>query len=179
MPKGRRDGAGLERFFRALRASVLEAWQSPEGFAYDHVIYNVGYPYRAGDIERALAFAGRKREAESLPPLPRLNKALTASRYPELADEVPEGMSAEGWSAVLHFLDPSYPLATDAAAKALRALGAPLPEKLTPAAYAAYVAAVDRLKEQAPVWAVPETNWYLARVIEVGLESWAENGAPR
>lgn len=174
MPRAKPENGKLGPFFRALRASVLRAWQSPEGYAYDRVIYGVQYPYRAGDVERALAFAGRPGDARALPPLAKLNRGLTASSYPELAEQVPEGMSAAGWSAVVHFLDPSYPLATDKAVAALRALGAPLPEKLTPSSYAAYVAAVDRLKEQAPVWAVPETNWYLARVIEVGLEAWAE-----
>jgi hypothetical protein len=179
LPSGTREGQALRPFFRALRGSVVKAWQSPEGYAYDHVIYSVGYPYREGDIERALAFAGRKAEAPRLPPLARLNRALTASSYPELADEVPEGLSAQGWSAVLHFLDPSYPLATDGAAAALRALGVKLPESLTPRSYAAYVAAVDRLKEAAPAWAVPETNWYLARVLEVGLAAWAGAGGAR
>ena len=176
MPRGRREPRPFDAFFRGLRRDVLRAWTSPEGFAYDRVIYRVGYPYRDGDIERVLAFAGRKDEGAKLPGLPRLNRTLVDSRYPELASEAPAGVSAEAWSAVLHFLDPSYPLATKEAAAALRALGVALPASLTAASYPAYVAAMDLLKEAAPVWAVPETNWYLARVLEVGLEAWAENG---
>lgn len=174
MPKGRREARPHDAFFRALRGSVLKAWSSPEGYAYDHVIYHVGYPYRPGDLDKVLAFVGRRKDGGLLPPLAKLNRKLTLSRYPELAESVPEGVSAEGWSAVLHFLDPSYPLATARALAALRALGANLPASPTPASYPAYVAAVDELKEQAPVWAVPETNWYLARVLEVGLAAFAK-----
>jgi hypothetical protein len=178
LPQGRRSAASA-RFFRALRDGVVRAWTSPEGYAYDRVIYAVAYPYRAGDVARVLAYVGRSAEADALPPLAALNRTLTQSRYPDLADEAPPGVSVEAWSAVLHFLDPSYPLANAQAAQALRAMGERLPEELTPASYAAYVAAVDRLKERAPVWAVPETNWYLARVIEVGLEAFAAAaGAP-
>ncbi len=175
MPKGKREARPHDAFFRALRGSVLKAWSSPEGYAYDHVIYQVGYPYRAGDLDRVLAFVGRRQDGRALPPLGKLNRELTGSRYPELAKAVPEGMSVEGWSAVLHFLDPSYPLWTPRALAALRALGAKLPASPTPRSYPAYVAAVDELKEQAPVWAVPETNWYLARVLEVGLDAFAKS----
>jgi hypothetical protein len=173
LQRGKREERASAPFFRALRESVLKAWTSPQGYAYDRVIYAVGYPYRRGDLERALAFAGRANEAAALPPLAALNAALAASTYPDLAAEAPPGMSAEGWSAVLHFLDPSYPLATKEAAAALRALGARLPDELSAKSYPAYVAAVDALKDEAPMWAVPETNWYLARVIEVGLAAWA------
>ena len=173
MPKGRRKSTREDDFFRALRGSVLEAWTSKDGYAYDHVMYRVGYPYRQGDLDSVLAYVGKREDGRALPPLAKLNRELTKSRYPELAEEVPEGVSVEGWSAVLHFLDPSYPLATPGALAALRALGAKLPASATPASYPAYVAAVDELKEKAPVWAVPETNWYLARVLEVGLEAFA------
>ena len=173
MPRARREGARFDAFFRSLRASTLEAWISRDGFAYDRVIYSVGYPYRQGDMARVLAFAGRPRDEGALPPLKALNRTLTASVYPELASNAPEHVSAEGWSAVLHFLDPSYPLATDNARRALAGLGFRMPESLTPRSYPAYVDAMDELKDKAPVWAVPETNWYLARVIEVGLEAFA------
>lgn len=174
MPRGKRESPATDAFFRALRGHVLSAWTSPSGFAYDRVIYAVGYPYRKGDLERVLAFAGRKDEARALPPLAALNRQLTDSAYPQLAGEAPAGISAEAWSAVLHFLDPSYPLATKEAAAALRRLGVELPPSLSTSSYPAYVAAIDRLKEHAPVWAVPETNWYLARVLEVGLEAYAQ-----
>ncbi len=173
MPRGKPDGAARLRYFRALRGNVLDAWTSPQGFAYDAVLYAVGYPYRKGDVGLVLGFAGKPGDAEALPPLPRLNRTLVESSYPDLAEGAPEGVSAEGWSAVLHFLDPSYPLATLEAVAALRALGAKLPPAPTLASYPAYVAAVDALKEQAPMWAVPETNWYLARVLEVGLKAFA------
>jgi hypothetical protein len=181
LPQGRPSADSALPFFKALRRLVVEAWTSPEGYAYDQVIYAVGYPYRPGDLERVLAFAGRSHEARLFPPLAALNRLLTDSGYPELAGEAPSGVSAESWSAVLHFLDPSYPLATRGAAAALRAMGERLPEEVTASSYPAYVASVDRLKEQAPVWAVPETNWYLARVIEVGLGAFlgAQPGAAR
>lgn len=171
MPRGRREGGALDAFFRSLRGSVLEAWTSREGYAYDRVIYAVGYPYRPEDPQRVLKWAGREGDLKALPPLASLNRTLTTARYPSLAGESPAGVSAEGWSALLHFLDPSYPLATARAHAALLALGYRLPQAPAPAAYPAYVDALDELKDKAPVWAVPETNWYLARVLEVGLSS--------
>jgi hypothetical protein len=173
LPQGKPEGGALSPFFRALRASVLDAWTSREGYAYDRVIYAVGYPYRKGDLERVLAFAGRKEEAKHFPPLGPLNRLLIESRYPELARLAPKGVSVEAWSAVLHFLDPSYPLAKAAANEALVALGFNLPARLKATDYPAFVAALDVLKEKAPMWAVPETNWYLARVLEVGLGAFA------
>ena len=173
MPRASRKGDRLDGFFRSLRASILEAWSSPEGFAYDRVLYAVGYPYRTEDLSRVLKWAGRPSEERALPPLKRLNETLTRSVYPELASGAPPGVSIEAWSAILHFLDPSYPLATPGANRGLLALGFPVAEALSPTSYAAYLEALDELKERAPVWAVPETNWYLARVIEVGLEAFA------
>lgn len=171
MPRASHKGVRFDAFFKSLRASILEAWTSPEGFAYDRVQYAVRYPYKKGDMAAILRWAGRPGDEGSLPALKKLNEALTNSLYPELAFQAPKGLSVEGWSAILHFLDPSYPLATARANRALRALGFALPEALTLASYPAYVEALDALKERAPVWSVPETNWYLARVIEVGLEA--------
>jgi hypothetical protein len=173
LPHGRPEGGALGPFFRALRASVLTAWTSREGYAYDRVIYAVAYPYGEGDLERVLAFVGKKNEAKLLPSLGPLNRLLLDTVYPDLAPRAPRGMSAEAWSAVLHFLDPSYPLANPSANDALGALGFKLPLRLKASDYPAFVAALDVLKEKAPVWAVPETNWYLARVLEVGLEAFA------
>lgn len=181
MPRGRREGGALDAFFRSLRPSVLHAWTSREGYAYDRVIYAVGYPYRAGDLERVLKWSGREDDLKALPPLDALNRTLATGRYPSLAGQAPAGVSVEGWAALLHFLDPSYPLATPRAHDALLALGYRLPDAPAPAAYPAYVDALDELKEKAPVWAVPETNWYLARVLEVGLSAFpsARGARPR
>lgn len=179
MPRGSREGGALDAFFRSLRGGVLEAWTSREGYAYDRVLYTVGYPYRVGDPARVLKWARREEDLKGLPPLDALNRALTQGRYPELAGEAPPGVSAQGWSAILHFVDPSYPLLTQPAHAALLALGYRLPAAPTTAAYPAYVDALDELKEKAPVWAVPETNWYLARVLEVGLAAFAPARAAR
>jgi len=172
-PKAR----ALRPFFKTLRERVLACWQSKEGVAYDRVLYSVAYPYAKGDVEEVLAWAGSPAARTKLPALDTLNREWTARPYPEAASLAPPGVSANAWSALLHFLDPSYPLVTEESYAGLRALGFALPERLGARAYPSYVAAVDTLKDEAPVWAVPETNWYLARVIQVGLEGWAPAGA--
>lgn len=169
MPSGRPNQRALDVFFRSLRADVVRAWVSKRGLAYDRVQYAVAYPYGAGDIDRILRWAGCGAEAKRLPPLRALNDELTSHSYPALATRAPPGVSAKAWSAVLHFCDPCYPLATPEAEEGLRALGFNVGAAGSAVNYAKYLAAVDELKDRAPMWAVPETNWYLARVLEVGL----------
>ena len=169
MPSARRDKRAFDTFFRGLRAEVVRAWISKRGLAYDSVQYAVRYPYRSGDVERILKWAGCAPERTRLPPLRALNAQLTSHSYPSLATRAPPGVSAKAWSAVLHFCDPSYPLSTPEAEAGLRALGFNVGTQGSAADYAKYLAAVDELKDRAPMWAVPETNWYLARVLEVGL----------
>jgi hypothetical protein len=169
----------LSSFFQSLKAQTLAAWRSREGFAYDRVLYSVRYPYVAPDLEQVLEWAGHPQDLLRLPALEQLNRGLTGRVYPKAASLAPGGVSAEGWSAILHFLDPSYPLATPAAFEGLKELGFSLAPRLEASGYPRYLAAVDSLKERAPVAAVPETNWYLGRVIQVGLESWGKrHGAP-
>ena len=167
----------LTPFFKTLRERVLRTWQSREGVAYDRVLYTVDYPYAKGDVEEVLEWAGSPGASKHLPGLETLNRQWTARPYPEVAPLAPAGVGATAWSALLHFLDPSYPLVTEESYARLRSLGFPLPHRLDARAYPHYVAGVDTLKDEAPVWAVPETNWYLARVIQVGLEGWAPPGA--
>lgn len=173
MPRGRPERAAVDAFFRGLRKDVLAAWSSRNGFAYDRVLYAVGYPYGPDDPARVLRFVGREDETKAVPPLAALNRVLLESRYPELGARSPPGLTAWAWSALAHFLDPSYPMATTSAWQALRMMGFDLPEEIAPRAYPAYLEAVDALKARAPVWAVPETNWYLSRVLEVGLSRYA------
>jgi len=167
------EARALSPFFEGLKQRVLSSWQSKEGLAYDRVLYAVSYPYAKQDIDRVLAWAGGALERASLPPLRELNRMLMSRPYPQVAPLAPEGLSAQSWSALLHFLDPSYPLATDRSYAGVQALGFALPQRLDTTAYPRYLAALDTLKDEAPVFAVPETNWYLARVIQVGLERWA------
>ncbi|MBI4393065.1 MAG: hypothetical protein HY556_04595 [Euryarchaeota archaeon] len=70
---------------------------------------------------------------------------------------------------MLHFQDPSYPLFTTDAAGSLRRVGFP---PIVARSYWSYVKAIDVLKEAVPASAVPETNWFLARLIQVALDWW-------
>jgi hypothetical protein len=166
------EARALSRFFRTLKERVVARWQSKEGLAYDRVLYTVSYPYAKGDVELVLEWAGRPQERARLPAVRELNHELTSRPYPQVAPLAPAGVSAQSWSALLHFLDPSYPLATPESYVGVLALGFPVEPRLDARGYPGYLAAVDTLKDEAPVFAVPETNWYLARVIQVGLEKW-------
>jgi len=170
------EGPRLAPFFAGLRGDILAAWQSPLGFAYDRVIYSVSYPYTEGDVTRVLAWCGRAGERARLPAVGELNRTLEAHSYPELASRAPPGVSAHAWSAVLHFCDPSYPIYTERAAEALSALGFDAAARGGEPDYGAFVAAVDELKVEAPAASIPETNWYLARNLGVGLEGWWQAG---
>lgn len=166
------DPAPLRPFFAALRDEILAAWQSGPGYDYDRVIYAVGYPYREEDVAHVLAWCGRAGERAMLPPVEEVNRMLETHEYPMHAALAPAGVSAHAWSALLHFCDPSYPIYTDKAAKALRSLGIDTAGPDGSPDYRAFLEAVDRLKVEAPVSSIPETNWYLARNIGVGLEGW-------
>ncbi len=163
----------LGPFFGRLRQDILAAWESDPGYDYDRVIYAVSYPYREDDIAHVLAWCGRAGERAHLPPVEKLNRTLESHDYPGLAGMAPPGVSPEAWSSVLHFCDPSYPVYTAAAADALGSLGYETRGADGAADYRAFLEAVDRLKAEAPVTSIPETNWYLARNIGVGLEGWA------
>jgi hypothetical protein len=169
----------LGPFFDGLREDILAAWQSGPGYDYDRVIYSVSYPYREDDIAHVLAWCGRASERAHLPPVEMLNRTLESHDYPALARLAPEGVSAQAWSSVLHFCDPSYPVYSEAAAEALRSLGYETRGPDGKVSYLAFLEAVDRLKAAAPVTSIPETNWYLARNIGVGLEHWASAGKRR
>lgn len=170
MPRKRPDERALRRFFSELPAIIGHRWRSREGLDYDEVLYAVSTPYQEGDLELVLRWAGREEELEALPPRSRLNKTLASSPYPELSRRAPSALNAHVWSAVVHFYDPSYPLATPGAGVGLQRLGLPPADRTDPVFYARFVDAVDALKELAPAWAVPETNWYLSRIMQVGLE---------
>ena len=172
MPRARPESQSFAPFFRGLRDRTVATWQSRDGYDYDSVLYSIHYPFTEADLDRIFEWVGRGSERRQLPPVAPLNKSLESATYPALAAKAPRGVSAQAWSAVLHFCDPSYPLYTDGAAKGLERLGFEMLDAQGPKAYPAFLAAVDTLKEQAPVWSIPETNWYLARVIEVGLGSW-------
>jgi hypothetical protein len=179
LPSDPPDARALERFFHRLRGDVLSAWVSKAGLSYDRVLYGVAYPYQKGDVVRVLGWARCRNEHARLPPLAALNKELASYPYPHLASRAPRGVSGLAWSCILHFCDPSYPVLTAKARAGLRNLGFKLGKTRTAAEYARYLEAVDLLKELAPVWAVPETNWYLARILEVGLEAWDESATVR
>lgn len=175
--QGAHEPAPLGPFFAGLREDILAAWQSTPGYAYDRVIYSVNYPYTEDDIAHVLAWCGRAGERASMPPVADINRMLETHEYPAHADMAPAGVSAHAWSAVLHFCDPSYPIYTDQAAEALRSLGLETTRPDGSPDYRAFIEAVDRLKAEAPVTAIPETNWYLARNIGVGLEGWLRSQA--
>jgi len=172
LPRARPETGPLDPFFSGLRDRAVANWQSRDGYDYDSVLYSMHYPFTESDLDRILSWVGRRGERTHLPPVVSLNQDLEGATYPSMAAKAPRGVSSHAWSAVLHFCDPSYPLYTDAAAQGLERLGFRLMAPESPNAYPTFLSAVDTLKERAPVWSIPETNWYLARVIEVGLSSW-------
>lgn len=154
----------------------MDEIQGPIGAAYDRVIYATGMPVSDADVSRSLGFAGFDERPVSLPRGQELRELIEAHPYPRLARRAPRGIAVEAWSAILHFHDPSYPLDTPDARRGLAHLGYKITEG-TP--YSAYVAAVDDLKERAPAIAVPETHWFLSRLVQVGLEFWGRGVPPR
>lgn len=172
MRRAPRKARALAPFYAGLRAEILAAWASKPGFAYDRVIYSVHYPYTDEDLDRVLTWCGKPDDRARLPPVGALNDMLEGHTYPELSGMAPTGVSTHGWSAILHFCDPSYAVYTDETALALAELGFDVAGADGAPDYGRFLAAVDTLKAEAPATAIPETNWYLARNIGVGLESW-------
>lgn len=170
MPRARPDPFRLQCFYDSLPILVASRLSGPEARAYDHVLYTVAQPYRPRDIALVLAYARAATSPTAVPPATRAQLALGALAYPRFAGAAPAGLDAGAWSAVLHFHDPSYPLDTPAARAGLRSLGFDEAE----GDYPGYVAVLDQLKERAPASAVPETHWFLARLLQAGLEAWVQ-----
>lgn len=145
------------------------------GAAYDRVLYATSMPITQADVARSLGFAGFEKRPPGLPREDGLRGLLDENSYPQLASLVPQGVASGAWSAILHFHDPSYPLDSSDARRGLAHLGYKITDHDP---YATFVAAVDDLKDRAPARAVPETHWFLSRLIQVGLERWGR-GVPR
>ena len=168
MGPGTPDSAELDRFFQSLSRSVRRELASEAGAKYDRLLYAVSFPYRDQDFGRVLDFVGHSTGGYAHEAV--LVSALQRLPYPVLARAPLAESDPHAWSAILHFHDPSYPLYTAQAKRSLRRLGYGLSSS---SPYVDYVAAVDDLKERCPAWAVPETHWFLARLLQVGLHAWA------
>ncbi|MBI2078682.1 MAG: hypothetical protein HYT80_09995 [Euryarchaeota archaeon] len=174
MRPARPDGNTVDWFFEGLVAAVLEELDSPAGAAYDRTLYAIGMEYGAVDARRALDYAVGPRHGAT--PTDKVLASLGQTPYPRLARRRLPGQGIRGTAAILHFFDASYPLHTEPAERALVELGFELP---SPLQYVDYVHAIDRLKERCPASAVPESNWFLSRILQVGLEAWSRRQARR
>lgn len=177
MPRARRpDAFRISVFFECLPEAVAEEIEGPVGTAYDGVLYATSMPITSADVVRSLGFAGFEKESLKLPREAELRALLDEKPYPLLATLAPKDVASGAWSTILHFHDPSYSLDSPEARRGLAHLGYNITE-LDP--YAIFVAAIDDLKDRAPARAVPETHWFLSRLIQVGLEHWGRGVVPR
>lgn len=165
----RPDPVRLSFFFEMLPAFIHGARNSPAGEDYERILYSTSTPYADDDVDRVLEFARHQLGSTTERAPEGLWALLLPRSYPRYAAMDPPGTDFQAWSALVHFHDASYPLYHEDARNALAHLGYIIDEDR---AYASYVEAVDDLKERVQAISVPESNWFLSRLFEVGLGCW-------
>jgi hypothetical protein len=154
--------------------------QEPVRTAYDSLIYGFQRPITLDYASKVFRFAGVEANGAA-GPAP-WGQAFTSAIFPqtnqllELA-KVP-GATLPAAAALMHFCTPSYPAYIKESAHGLRRLGRRVDhvDSLDPKglmAYDAYVQELQRLKDAATFKHVPETYYFLTRIMEAALAAYS------
>lgn len=164
-------------FFEQVPALYRTA-QAPVHEAYQRLLYTIEHPLAESTtdaIEQAFGLPHPQWTGHLRRDAIRL---LDAHRYPDTAPiaalpAVP-GLDLRTLSHYLHFFHHAYPIYDEASCKGLARLGLEVPfvRQRDADVYAAYIQALEGLKEGIPFWDVPETNVYLTRIVQGALSAY-------
>ena len=166
--------SALQPFFDQVKQLYAKA-QAGVHEPYQYLLYHVEHPLHESTTEMV-------EQAFHLPsphwtPGSRVAaiSALDGCQYPDTfpvatIPDVP-GLGMRTLSHYLHFFHHAYPIYDEASCRGLAKLGYRITfsDKRDPTAYAAYIKAIEELKERVPFWDVPETNVYLTRIVQAAL----------
>lgn len=176
------------RLFEFQPAQLAQFWpqvprlywqaQSKVHEEYQYLLYHVQHafqPRHLAEIESAFGLPPPGWSAGSREEVIRI---LDNLRYPNTRGlgelrAVP-GLDLQTMSHYLHFFHHAYPIYTRESLAGLAKLGVDLPftKVRDPDVYGLYIEALDELKERAPFRSVPETNVFLARILQGALHAY-------
>ncbi|MBI4394001.1 MAG: hypothetical protein HY556_09440 [Euryarchaeota archaeon] len=168
-----------ERFLARL-APLFSKEQEKVRPAYDSLIYAFQRPITLDYASKVFRFAGVEADRKS-GPAP-WSQSFTSAIFPETRQllelsKVP-GATLPAAAALMHFCTPSYPAYLEGSVEGLRRLGRKVdrvdsldPTGLT--AYDSYVRELQRLKDAATFMQVPETYYFLTRIMEAALAAYS------
>lgn len=161
--------ACVPAYFRLAREATYPA--------YDEILYAMRRPLTHGVYQQVLAYVGHHADAGDGDPFAEADRVLRACRYPDpepLAGLRELGCDLRLATALLHFYNPAFPIYDVPSLAAARRLGREVPFEVQLsgeglAAYRQFVLLVHDYKERIGHFFVPETHYYLTRVIEGAL----------
>jgi len=168
------DPAALAGFTRRMPDLFLAEQQRIDP-SYQPLLYTIEHDHGRAHLDRIDDAFGVPHPQWTDESAAQAIAVLDAMAYP---DTMPlgglrgvAGLSLAHVARYLHFFHHTYPLYDAATCRGLARLGVDVPhvKDRDPTVYGLFVAAIERLKEDAPFWSFPEYNVSLQRVVQGAL----------